>query len=162
MTAGLSELGGKERQVRSFGSVVWRVINRPITKWTSYEYSGSILPSWETGMLEWLSTPLGDTQHFRGECGLSAVCRPLPFQAAHFSICIFSMRLHAKQHTHFPLPQRQLGLPFGNGSQNPRLFMQNPMSSTPCKLIWLPFDLNASRAWGLEARVDCLRWALCV
>lgn len=79
LTAGTSELDGEGKQVRSFGSMVYRVINRPLTKWTSYEYSGSILPSWETGMLEWLSPPLGDTQHFRGECGSSAVCRALPF-----------------------------------------------------------------------------------
>lgn len=29
-------------------------------------------------MLEWLSTPFGDTQHFRGECGSSAVCLAWP------------------------------------------------------------------------------------
>lgn len=33
-------------------------------------------------MLEWLSTPLGDTWRFWGECGSSAVCLALPFQAA--------------------------------------------------------------------------------
>lgn len=43
-------------------------------------------------------------------------------------ICIFCMRLHAKQHTHFPLPQRQLGLASGNPSQTRSLFMQNPVS----------------------------------
>jgi hypothetical protein len=80
--AGTSELFGGGEQVRSLGSVIWRVINSPTTKWTFYDYSESISPSWETNKLGLIRTPFGDTQRFLGECRSSAVCLALPFQAA--------------------------------------------------------------------------------
>lgn len=62
-----------------------------MTKWTFYEYSESISPSWETNMLVPLTTPFGDPKCFLGECGSSAVCPALLFQAADssfaYSVC---------------------------------------------------------------------------
>lgn len=77
--------------MRSLGSEIWGVINSPMTKWTFYEYSGSNSASWETILLVPLTTPFGGTQCFVGECGSSAVCLGLLFQAADssfaYSVC---------------------------------------------------------------------------
>lgn len=64
-----------------------------MNKWTFYEYSGSILASWETVKSVLLTTPFGDTKLFLGEFGSSAVCLGLLFQAADssFAYSVFAL-----------------------------------------------------------------------
>lgn len=78
-------------QVRSLPSLIRRVINSPMTKWTFYEYSGSVSASRGTILSEPLTSPFGGSERFLGECGSSAVCLGLHFQAAEpsfaYSVC---------------------------------------------------------------------------
>lgn len=121
-----------------------------------YEYSGSIWASGETIRLVPLTTPFGDPERFLGECGSSAVGLGLLFAGSRSLVCIFCMRPHAKQHTHFPLSQR-LELPLETPAK---------ISFCLCRTQWfrhqqlIRFWLNASRIGGGRRRVGCLHRAL--
>lgn len=98
-------------QVRSLRFLIRGVINSPMTKWTFYEYSGSVSASWETILSEPLTTPFGDADRFLGECGSSAVCLGLHFQAAESSFA-YSVCARMQNSTPIsPLAQKQWGLP---------------------------------------------------
>lgn len=77
-------------------------------------------------------------------------CLPSPaVPGSRFFICVFCIRPYAKQRTHFPLSQRQWGLPLETPAK---------ISFCLCRAQWFRhhanefgFDLNASRDQGWEA-----------